>query len=47
MDTAHCHNSGSVALFKEGAAEQSLKVGDEGYLVLDTTPFTQRVGTGG
>ena len=28
-----------VALFKEGAAEQSLKVGDEGYLVLDTTPF--------
>ena len=33
-----------VALFKEGAAEQSLNVGDEGYLVLDTTPFTQRVG---
>ena len=28
-----------VALFKEGAAEQSLNVGDEGYLVLDTTPF--------
>ena len=28
-----------VALFKEGTAEQSLNVGDEGYLVLDTTPF--------
>ena len=28
-----------VALFKEGTAEQSLDVGDEGYLVLDTTPF--------
>ena len=28
-----------VALFKEGTAEQSLNVGDEGYMVLDTTPF--------
>ena len=28
-----------VALFREGTAEQSLNVGDEGYLVLDTTPF--------
>ncbi|MEL0287446.1 MAG: alanine--tRNA ligase [Gammaproteobacteria bacterium] len=28
-----------VALFKEGAAEQSLNVGDEGYMVLNATPF--------
>ena len=28
-----------VALFKEGTAEQSLNVGDEGYMVLDATPF--------
>jgi alanyl-tRNA synthetase len=28
-----------VALFKEGAAEQSLYVGDEGYMVLNATPF--------
>ena len=28
-----------VALFKEGTAEQSLNVGDEGYMVLNATPF--------
>ena len=28
-----------LALFKEGAAEQSLNVGDEGYMVLNATPF--------
>ncbi len=28
-----------LALFKEGTAEQSLNVGDEGYMVLNATPF--------
>ena len=28
-----------VALFKESTAEQSLNVGDEGYMVLNATPF--------
>ena len=28
-----------VALFKEGTSEQSLNVGDEGYMVLNATPF--------
>ena len=37
--SALSHKAEVVALFKEGTAEQSLNVGDEGYLVLDTTPF--------
>ena len=33
-----------VALFKEGTAESSLDVGDEGYMVLDATPFYAQSG---